>query len=293
MRKVIGVITARMASTRLPNKMMLDVSGKSVFEHHVERMKCVSGLSAVYLATSKDKRNRPLIDQSKKLKIKSYRGSEDDILERHTAIARKERADAVIRVTGDMPIFDIDSACEFVRTFKKRFYDYIYVSNMTMIQGTVSELISAHALKRAHRGYKGPAITQPIKGNMDTYKTLGIKIPSKLCRPEYRLTVDYAQDMEVIRFIYKRLYRGSPLSLYDVYKLLDDYPDIAQINKNLEIKGCEKYSSNLVSMPKYVIVKSGDSYVILNENKSSVAVEDFLQDFRAMFPRKKKYGRQR
>ena len=76
MNKVVGVITARMTSTRLPGKVLKNIAGKSVFAHHVERMKKVPGISDVYLATSKDERNEPLIEESKKLGVKYYAGSE-------------------------------------------------------------------------------------------------------------------------------------------------------------------------------------------------------------------------
>ena len=58
MSKVIGVITARMASTRLPGKVLQKMAGKSAFAHHVERMKNVNGLDGVFLATSVDPKNK-------------------------------------------------------------------------------------------------------------------------------------------------------------------------------------------------------------------------------------------
>ena len=72
-------------------------------------MKKVPGISDVYLATSKDERNEPLIEESKKLGVKYYAGSEEDILERHIGISEAANADAVLRVTCDMPLFDVDS----------------------------------------------------------------------------------------------------------------------------------------------------------------------------------------
>ena len=290
MRKIIGVITARMSSTRLPGKVMLNICGKSVFALHVERMKCVSGLSDIYLATSKDEINEPLIEESKKLKVKYYRGYEEDIVERHVSILDKEGADAVIRVACDMPFFNISTLSEFVGIFKKEYYDYLYVSNMTMIQGTVGELISREALEKIHGNYRGPAVTQPIREKMEEYKTLGINIPQELCRPEYRLTLDYPEDFKVFSFIYEKLYKDEPISLYEVYKLLDDNPHIAQINKDVKVKGVNIYGSAIMEMPEYSIVKSGFKYVILNKNKSSVAPEEFLKELKVMFPHLNKFN---
>ena len=52
MKKIIGVITARMDSTRLPGKVLANIAGKSLFAHHVERMLSVKGIEEVFLATS-------------------------------------------------------------------------------------------------------------------------------------------------------------------------------------------------------------------------------------------------
>jgi len=275
MGKIIGIITARMISSRLPGKVMKKICGKSIFALHVERMKSVNDLAGIYLATSKNKRNGPLIRECKKLKVKYYQGSEEDVLERHISILIKERADAALRVTCDMPLFDIDSASRLVKIFKKKYYDYVFVKNMTMVQGTIPELISQKAMTDIHQNYKGPAITQPIKENMKKYKTKGIEIDSQLCRPEYRLTLDYPQDLKLMDFIYKKLYKAKAISLFDVYKLLDDNPDVVKINTHVQVKGVVKYSDAFLYVPEFSIAHSGNMLVFLDSNKSRISLEKF------------------
>jgi len=284
MKKVIGVITARMGSTRLPGKVMLKLCGKSVFAHHVERMKQVKGISEIYLATSDNQNNNTLIEESEKLKVKYYRGSEEDILERHISILGKEDADAALRVTCDMPLFDIGALSEYVRKFNEEYYDFIYTANMTIVCGTIGELISHKAMLKAHSSYRGPAISQPIKEKINEYKTFGISISQELCRPEYRLTLDYAEDYEVIKFIYERLYKESPVLLEEVYKLLDDNPHIANINRNVKVKGNVIYGAGLLDVPRYIVMRSGNKYVILDDNKAVVSPKSFFEDLKNMFP---------
>lgn len=284
MRKVIGVITARMASTRLPGKVLQNMAGKSVFAHHVERMKHVRGLDGVFLATSVDPLNKELIEEAENLGCGWYAGAEQDIVDRHIKLCEREKADAVIRVTCDSPIFDIESASRFVEEFKKQCYDYIYVCNMTMIQGTLSELVSYNALLEIHKHYRGAGVSMHIKENMDKFKTLGIEIDIDLCRPEYRLTIDEDADIEMIRHIYGALYKGKPLSLYDVYTWLDDNPHIAKINMHVGIKGCEVQSANLLEKPMYSIVSSGRKYIILDEQKRKIEPQAFLNELLKLFP---------
>lgn len=284
MVKVIGVITARMSSSRFPGKVMKELAGKSIFAHHLERMRAVKGLDGVFLATSEDPLNRELIKEAERLGCGWYAGAEQDVVERHIKLCEREAADAVIRVPCDSPIFDIESASIFVEEFKNEYRDYIYVSNMTMIQGTVKELVSYNALCKVHKHYRGPAITINIIENMDEYNTLGIDVDSDLSRPEYRLTVDYLVDLELIRQIYEALYDGEPLSLRDVYAWLDNNPQIAQINKNVEISGINKYFANLMEEPLYSIVLSGKKYIILDKQKKVVYPKKFMRNLLDLFP---------
>ena len=284
MAKVIGVITARMASTRLPGKVLKIIAGKSIFAHHVERMRNVRGLDGVFLATSTDPLNRLLIQEAEKLGCGWYAGAEQDIVDRHIKLCEREHADAVIRVTCDSPIFDIESASCFVAEFKKEYYDYIYVSNMTMIQGTLSELISYKALLEVHKHYRGAGLPVYIKENMKLFKTLGIKLDIDLCRPEYRLTIDEVIDIEMIGKIYDALYAGRLLDLRKVYTWLDDNPQVAGMNMHVGIKCCEQQSANFMEWPLFSVVPSGGRFVILDEQKRKVEPKDFLEKLKNIFP---------
>ncbi len=287
MGKVIGVITARMASTRLPGKVLKAIAGKTNFAHHVERMRHVTGLDGVFLATSKDPLNKSLIKEAERLGCGWYAGAEQDVVERHVALCKREKADAVIRVTCDCPLFDIDSASRFVELFKKRHYDFVYVSNMPVMYGTLSELISDKALIEVHKHYRGPAVSLYIRENMKLFKTFSIKIDNDLCRPEYRLTVDEPADLDLVRHIYEALYRGEPLSLKEVYTWLDDHPKIAKLNAKVKIKDVNIYAESLVQKPLYMITRSGNSHVVLDEQRKPVDPLKFVKRLSQYFPQLK------
>ena len=59
---VIGVVQARMGSSRLPGKAMAELAGKPLIWHMIDRMRRVKGLDEIVLATSTDPRNGPLVD---------------------------------------------------------------------------------------------------------------------------------------------------------------------------------------------------------------------------------------
>lgn len=284
MPKVIGVITARLASTRLPKKVLMKISGKSIFALHAERMMSVKGLDGIFLATSLDPLNKELIVESERLGCGWYAGAEQDIVDRHVKICEREKADAVIRVTCDSPFFDFESASFFVAEFKREYRDYIYASNMTMIQGTLSELISYKALLEVHKHYRGAAVSAYIKENMEKFDTLGIEIDIDLCRPEYRLTIDEKIDIEMISKIYEALYKNKPIFLKNVYTWLDDNPEIGKMNIHVGIKGCEQQSANLLERPVFSVLPSGKKFVIVDEQKRKVEPEEFIKKLGKIFP---------
>lgn len=283
-RKVIGVITARMASTRLPGKVLLPMAGRSVFAHHAERMHAVEGLAGVFLATSEDPANEPLIEEAKRSGCGFLAGAEQDIVGRHVQLCEREGADGVIRVTCDSPIFDIVSASRFVAEFQRAYHDYIHVSNMTMIQGSLAELIGHPALVETHRHYRGAAVSQHIKEHPQDFDILGLEIERDLVRPEYRLTIDEQADIDMISRVYEALYRGEPLDLKEVYAWLDDNPDVAKINMGVGIKGCEVASADFTERPLFSIVESGSGHVVLDSMKRKVEPEEFLEKLGRLFP---------
>ena len=139
-------------------------------------------------------------------------------------------------------------------------------------------------MKVVYQHYRGAAITAYIKEHLSDFKTKALHIDKDLCRPEYRLTIDEAVDIEMIGKIYEALYKGKPLNLRDVYTWLDDNPNIARLNMGVGIKGCEQQSAALVSQALYSVVPSGDRFVILDANNRFVDHNVFFKKFVKMFP---------
>ena len=230
--KVIGVITARMSSQRLPGKAMKDIAGKSAFAHHVERLSSVELLDGIYLATSSDGvKNLPLIEEAERLGVPYYEGEKEDVLERHERIIGMTGAAAVIRVTCDMPLFDIPTLTQYIQEFHDSRPHYIYPANCNLLLGTMCELISSEAIQRSHRFYRGPALAQYIVENPAEFEMREVMIRNDICRTDVRLDLDYPEDLELIRRIYEALYKDKPIPLEEVYEFLDSNPELISINK--------------------------------------------------------------
>ena len=77
------IIQARMGSKRLPGKTLMKFEGITPLEVLVNRIKKVKGLKNIIIATTKLNKDDVFFDYSKKLKIKLFRGSNNNVLDRY------------------------------------------------------------------------------------------------------------------------------------------------------------------------------------------------------------------
>src|SRR5689334_23239198 len=105
MRRVV-IVQARMTSTRLPGKVLMDLEGKPVVERQLERLRRCRQADEVVWAVTTNADDDPLVELADRLGVRWYRGSEDDVLSRYLGAAREAEADLVVRVTSDCPLID-------------------------------------------------------------------------------------------------------------------------------------------------------------------------------------------
>ena len=104
--KIIAIIQARLGSTRLPGKVLLDLEGKTVLEHVIRRVKSSKLVTDVIVATTINKADLKIVKLCANLGINVYCGSEDDVLDRYYQTARLFKADHIVRITSDCPLID-------------------------------------------------------------------------------------------------------------------------------------------------------------------------------------------
>ncbi len=102
--RVVAIVQSRLASTRLPGKALLDICGKPMLWHVVDRVSRAKMIDKVVVATTtKDAEIQQLCSENN---IPCYAGSELDILERTYKAARWSEADIVVRIWGSCPLID-------------------------------------------------------------------------------------------------------------------------------------------------------------------------------------------
>ena len=200
--KVIGIIQARMGSSRLPNKMMLSLNGKPIIEWVVRRVKKSKLLDDIVVAIPNTKKDDILEKYLKKLDIKVFRGDEKNVLKRFYDAVKLSNPDTIVRVCADNPLIcpkEIDNLIEF---YKKYSPDYAYnhiPRNNLYPDGLGAEIIPFELLKwlnenvteDRHKEHCFSYITDNSdKFNIMTFNPLN----KELYHPEIKLDIDTFED---------------------------------------------------------------------------------------------------
>ena len=114
-----------MGSTRLPNKMSLNLDGYPIIEWVISRIKQSKLIDKFVLATSLSKENDYLIEISKKYQIESYRGSENNVLSRFVDISTKEKADFIVRICADNPFVDPNEIDRLIKFYFSKILQWL------------------------------------------------------------------------------------------------------------------------------------------------------------------------
>lgn len=115
--KVIAIIQARMKSSRLPGKVLMDIQGKPMLTRVMERVHLAKNISHTVIAITSEPDDDPLAEYCQNEGLAFYRGSMHDVLDRYYQAAKTACADVVVRLTSDCPLLDPDLIDETISIF--------------------------------------------------------------------------------------------------------------------------------------------------------------------------------
>lgn len=234
--KTIITIAVRMKSKRLPQKALAVIEGKSLLCHLIERVKQSKLPHRVVVCTSLLPEDQILLQEAKKCDVPVLAGSPEDVFERFLSAADQEGAGHVVRVTGDNPLTDGEVIDQLIRHHVQSGADYTTMDGLPL--GVGSEVISVSALKRAQKNLQEKARSEYmtfILRDPEKYHVEILEADEKVKRPQYRLTVDTPEDLELMRIIFRKCYNKTKIfSLQDVIEFLDQHPEKASRNQNIE-----------------------------------------------------------
>lgn len=228
--KIGFLITARLKSTRLPQKLLLDLNGKSVVERVIERCKKVADISEIVICTSTNPQDKPLTDIALKNNIHYYLGSEEDVLKRLSEAATFFNLNYIINITGENPLFSIYHANLVVNQAKKEINDFIYIDGLPI--GCAVYGIRPEALKTVCEVKKevdteiwGPLINRP-----EIFDVKKIEVDDKLKNEGLRITTDYLEDYQFIQALFSHFDQNKIPDYLEIDQLLKSKPELKEIH---------------------------------------------------------------
>ncbi|MBN2053202.1 GNAT family N-acetyltransferase [Candidatus Woesearchaeota archaeon] len=225
--KVLVIVQARMASSRLPGKILMKIDGKPLIQHTLERLKKVRNVDDIVLATSTSKSDDAVERLCRRIKVKCFRGSENDVLSRFIGAAKPYNPEFVVRISGDQPLLDNTLIEDMIDRHIESGADYS-VSTDQVPKGFNLEVINYSALKRADEEAKSQPhrehVTKYVADNPDKFRNQSMGFGEKLARPDIVLTVDTREDFDFVSRIYSALKKEENQNDYsaeDIIRLID------------------------------------------------------------------------
>jgi spore coat polysaccharide biosynthesis protein SpsF len=239
--KIVAIIQARLGSTRLPGKVLLDVAGEPMLARCVERTRRAQTLDEVVVATTTRPDDQAIVDLCHGRGWPCFRGSEEDVLDRYYGASQKHAADVVVRITSDCPLIEPQVVDWVVGEFLDRQPEVDYASNTslkrTFPRGLDTEVIRFAALERAWREDRNPAwrehVTPYIYRHPELFGLHNVENP--VDHSHMRWTVDTSQDLAFVRRIYQG-FEHDRFSWQDVLAVLAQHPEWLEINRNVQQK---------------------------------------------------------
>ncbi len=236
---VAGIIQARMGSSRLPGKVLMQAAGKAMFEHLAERVRQAKTLDIVALATTNRDIDDPLVDIAMSIGMPVYRGSESDVLDRFYGAATMLGATVVVRLLNDCPLLDPAVVDEIVGYFLEHRDELDFISNQyphTYPDGMDVSVFSMEALKKLHTLSQVPEHREHIVtgfwGLGDEFRWQNYYNRINIFK-EHRWTLDYPEDFELISAVIEELYSPDRMfTMQDVLDFLKSRPDLMELNRH-------------------------------------------------------------
>jgi spore coat polysaccharide biosynthesis protein SpsF len=231
----LGIIQARMGSTRLPGKVLVDILGKSLLEHCISRLSLSKKIDKWVVATTTETADNSIEEACKSLSIECYRGSEWDVLDRfyQTAISQKETPNLIVRICCDNPIHHgevVDYAINQFYLFGTEYFSNGNEGPVYSEDGITTEVFTFDSLKNAWEESKllseREHVTPYIKKS-GKFSCAWRKYSSEYI---FKLSVDTPNDLTLCKTIFKEL--GDNFSIDELISFLQKNSSLLKINED-------------------------------------------------------------
>lgn len=224
--RVVGTIEARMGSTRLPGKTMMEIyDGMSLLECVVRRFRMAARVDEVVVATTIEAGDDPIADWCAANQVSLFRGSEKNVLERVAGAAVQFGADAIVQMGADSAYLDYQLIDQLAGHYAAGRYDYVCNDlRLTYPLGIYGHIVKVERLLELvdHNDLSDndrSDVVRYIWEHPEQYRILNIEAEPDFFYPQMRLTIDYPEDMALAKALYRHFggYRFTTSQIIGLY----------------------------------------------------------------------------
>jgi spore coat polysaccharide biosynthesis protein SpsF len=234
--KIVATLACRNNSSRLYGKPLQTLMKHTVLEYMIHRLRERNEIHDIVLAISEDGANDVFVEVAESLNVKYVRGDDRDVLDRLIKACELAGGDTVYRVTTESPFTILEKLPEAVASHLATDADYSYYPDLP--DGVTFELVKLSALKKSHsegeRKHRSEMCVLYINEHPELFRINRLNLAKEILRPDYRLTIDYPEDLILCRRIVQH-FGGDDhyISYADMIAFLDSRPDLQELVTDL------------------------------------------------------------
>ena len=233
------IVEARLGSSRLPNKIIYKIKKYTFLEYLIKRLKLVKNAKEIILATTNNEKNEEIIRIAKKNKIKYFKGSEKNVIQRVINTGKKFSCEKIVRITSDCPVIDPQIIDLAIESYRNNRCDYLsntiirsYPDGMDVEVFSLKTLMKSYKLANTPRSREWT--TWSIRQNPKKFKIINIISSEDLKWPDLGLTLDEYQDFLFLKKIILHYKESLTFNCLDIIHLLKKNKKWLNINKNVK-----------------------------------------------------------
>ena len=218
--------------------------GKPMIVHMLDRLKQSKSLNDIIICTSNESQDDPLVEIAKNEGVQCYRGDGDDVIARLLGAAENFGVDYIVNITADCPFVDPVYIDQIVNVFKQTNADLIRAWDLP--HGAFSYGIKTESIKKVInlKDSTDTEVWYQYFSDTGLFDIVDLDIKNTFHkRPGLRMTLDYPEDWQFFEAIFDELYKdGKVFALDEILQLLDNKPEIIELNKHCSAKFYKRYS---------------------------------------------------
>ncbi len=215
-------LQARLGSSRLANKALLELGGYAVVELAMRALRRVP--AACHLLLTDEPSSQLLGMRAERCGFDLFVGPQENVLERYVLAARERGVDEIVRATGDNPLVSWELARQAVALRRRERADYVGFDGPPL--GTGVEVVRADALERALAESRDPYdlehVSPYLYRNPDRFTVVRVAAPPAYRLPESSVTLDTREDYVFLMRLFAEVYDGAPVAVLRLVRALRD-----------------------------------------------------------------------